>query len=270
MLVVAATLSVLCALSAAPSPTVSAPVTRDAVNATDLVAGARQARELYLEGDFAGAVAVSERVHATFAQQAAFTTDAGDWSAWADAQATRAVALGKLGKDDDSDAVWSALAVVRPTYMPDKGFVPPRHVARFQSLRDALLASATVAVTIDPAAKNELLFDGRPVVPGVTLDVIAGHHWLGSGGEGRALDVSAPMVARVHTVEPVAPAGPAVAPPSDDGPPWLAIGIGGGLVVVAAGVVVGVVLATQQQEAPSNPGGTTVVVDTSLLNKVSP
>jgi hypothetical protein len=270
MLVVAAALSVLSALSAAPSPKTPAPgATAGAVDAIDLVAGAKQARERYLEGDFAGAVAVAERVHAAFESHAAYTTDGGDWNAWADAQATRAVALGKLSQDADSDAVWSALAVVRPTYMPDKGFVPPRHVARFQALRDALLKDATIAVTIDPAAKNELLFDGRPVVPGVTLDVIAGHHWLGSGGAGRAIDVSSTMVARLREVE-AEPAPAVVAPPVDDGPPWLAIGVGTGLVVVAAGVVVGVVLATQQAPAAANPGGTTVVVDASLLNKVSP
>ena len=271
MFVVAAALSVLSAVSAAPSPKPSAAGTAEvAVDAIDLVAGAKQARERYLEGDFAGAVAVAERVHAAFESNAAYTTDVGDWNAWADAQATRAVALGKLGKEADSDAVWSALAVVRPTYMPDKGFVPPRHVARFQALRDALLADATIAVTIDPAAKNELLFDGRPVVPGVTLDVIAGHHWLGSGGAGRGIDVSSAMVARLRDVEVEPAAAPVVAPPVDDGPPWLAIGVGTGLVVVAAGVVVGVVLATQQTPDAANPGGTTVVVDASLLNKVSP
>lgn len=274
MLVVAAALSVLSALSAAPPPKPSAPAGAaeavTAVDAIDLVAGAKQARERYLEGDFSGAVAVAERVNAAFERNAAYTTDVGDWSAWADAQATRAVALGKLGKDADSDAVWTALAVVRPTYMPDKGFVPPRHVARFQTLRDALLKDATVAVTIDPAAKNELLFDGRPVVPGVTLDVIAGHHWLGSGGAGRGIDVSSAMVARVREAEVQASEAPVAVAPVDDGPPWLAIGVGTGLVVVAAGVVVGVVLATQQTPAAANPGGTTVVVDASLLNKVSP
>lgn len=273
MFVVAAALSALSALSApsaVPSPTPSAAANSAATaDAIDLVAGAKQARERYLEGDFAGAVEVAERVHAAFERNAAYTTDVGDWNAWADAQATRAVALGKLGNEADSDAVWSALAVVRPTYMPDKGFVPPRHVARFQALRDALLKDATIAVTIDPAAKNELLFDGRPVVPGVTLDVIAGHHWLGSSGVGRAIDVQAPMVARVRDVEE-APAVPVASPVLDDGPPWLAIGVGTGLVVVAAGVVVGVVLATQQAPDAANPGGTTVVVDASLLNKVSP
>ena len=236
-----------------------------------MIDGAAASRARYLEGEFVLAVAVADGVAAAFAEGPAYSTNGAGWNAWADAQATKACALARLGRDVEADAVWRALAVVRPTWVPDKGFVPPRHVARHQALRDALLGGRTVAVTIAAGGRGEAVFDGRTVVPGSTVDVIPGSHWLGRAGDGRVVVIDAPVTLRADggavVAAPVEPA-PAVVV-AEDGPPWLAIGIGTALVVVAGGVVVGTVIALNQQgERASNPGGTTVSVDASALNPV--
>ncbi len=241
------------------------------VSSRVLVDGAAEARARLLEGEFARAADAADDVDVAFSDGAAFTTDAAAWNAWADAQSTKAVALARLGKDAAADVVWHDIAVVRPTWSPDKGYVPPKHVARYQALRDALLAGPTIAVTIEHGGRGEAVFDGRTVVPGTTLDVIAGRHWLGRAGKGRGVVVAAPGVLRVDNT--VVVAAPVVTPPPpeavvvEDSPPLLAIGIGVAAVVVASGVVATVLVLQGQQAPVSNPGGTTVSVDTSALNR---
>ncbi|HEY1100223.1 MAG TPA: hypothetical protein VGF99_14900, partial [Myxococcota bacterium] len=224
---------------------------------------AAAARARYLEGEFALAVAAADAVDAAFIAGPAFTNDAAAYNAWADAQATKAMAMTRMG--ENADAVWQAIAVVRPTWTPDKNFMPPKHVTRYQALRDGLLAGATIAVVVEHNGKSPVYFDGRAVTAGNTLDVMPGRHFVGRESGGKVVVVDAPLTIQLDPKAPVVEPPPAIV--EEDGPPWVLIGVGAGI-VVAAGAVVTVVLLMQDRDVPTNPGGTTVSVDASGLNRL--
>ncbi len=233
-----------------------------------LLAAAANARARYLEGEFSLAVSAAEEADALFVEGAAFSTDGAAWNAWADAQATRAVALARMGDGTGADVVWQGIAVVRPTWSPDKDFVSPKHVARHKALRDGVLSGSTFPVTLEAGGNSEYVFDGRTVVPGSTLDVIPGRHFIGRGGEGRVVIVDAPITLRIGPAVVAAPPVESTITVDDEGPPWLLIGVGAAIVVVTGAVVATVLIVqTTAEPAPTNPGGTSIFVDASTLNR---
>jgi len=245
-----------------------------------LAEAAAAARARYNEGDFDGALASADVVDATFRGAAAFAADEPAWLVWCDARMTRAMSLRRLGRDADADATLLDLVAVRPSYAPDKGFVPPKVVARFEELRDGLIAGPTRPLTIVIDGGGGVVLDGRARDPG-TVDVLPGTHFVGvSGGgaprgeivsvtEARTVRLAgvagAPVVAAVDD-RPAGGDGSADAAAVDAGPPWLWLGVGAGaLAAVATAVVVAVVV--QGREDPAgNPGGVTVAVDMSRLD----
>ena len=243
-------------------------------DAAALKAFAETARAAFLEGDFKGAVAAADALKVAFEQGAAWRADDVGWAAFADSRLTRALALRRLGKEQEADDELRALAVIRPTLTPDKSFVPPKVVARFDELREGLLNGPTEPLTVVIKGTGTLTLDGR-VVPRGVLDVLPGPHWLGVDGKGRRVDVVGPMDV---TLDGATDSGkgenpvrsiddPVVTPPAgtdEDGPPWVVIGVVTGVVVVAA-VVTGVVLVIANPPA-KNPGGTTLNVDASKLD----
>jgi hypothetical protein len=258
--------------------TVSGPSTSAAQRGGQIPEGAATARARYNEGDFAGALAAADAVDVEFRSGAAFTPDETAWMSWADARITRALALRRLGRDADADASLLDVAAVRPSYAPDKGFVPPRAVARFEELRDGLIGGATAAVTIVVEGGGGILLDGRPRGPG-TVDVLPGPHFIGvSGGKtprGEVIIVTGPRtvklagVAGAPVVASIDDHGAGAVNPgaaAEDGPPWLWIGVGGGALAVATAAVVVFAVVTTGDEPPGNPGGVTVAVDTSKLD----
>jgi len=249
---------------------------------------AARARSRFLEGDFAGAVAAADKVDAAFRGGAAWRVDDAGWAAWADSRVSRALALRRLGNEAEAEDQLRALAVVRPTWGLDKSFVPPKVAARFEELREELLAGPTETLTVTIRGKGTLVLDGRVVDPGV-LDVLPGRHFLGLDGKGSVVDVLAPVSTTLGngsldgdgkvdgTVDGKVdgkvddkledklgkdPGG------AEDGPPWLLIGVGVAAAVVVAGVVTGVVVVASQPQVP-NPGGTTLRVDASRLDALT-
>ncbi len=239
--------------------------------------GAAEARARFLEGDFAGALAATDAVALAFEQGPAWRDDDASWTAWADSRVTRALALRRLAREPEADEVLRALAVVRPTWSPDKSFVPPKVVARFEELRESLLAGPTVPLTVEvkgprSAEGGGLVLDGRPAPNvgerGGVLDVLPGPHWVGVGGAGKKVNVTAPMDLTLTTpsASSASGAGDEVVQPGgggvdeDQGPPWLVIGLGVAGVVVVAAVVAGVVAAS------AGGGATAVEVDASQLD----
>lgn len=233
--------------------------------------GAATARARYLEGDFAGAVAAADDVDAAFRAGPAFTVDGVAWMAWADARMTRALALRRLGRDADSDATLTGLAAVRPSYAPDRDFVPPKVVARFEELRASLLGGATVPLTLELVGGGALVLDGRGVPPG-TVDVLPGSHFVGVAGgapRGEVVTVDGP---RALSLAGDAAGGPHAGPvlpgaAVDEGSPWVWVGVGAGAVGVAAIATVAAFVLLATSEDVANPGGITVSVDTSKLDR---
>ena len=252
-----------------------------------IVEGAARARARYFEGDFEGATAAVAEVEADFIGAAvdgcvgpdcvhtgpAFSVDARAWDAWTDAQATRGLATQRLQDHAGMDAIFRGIVAVRPAWQPDRGFVPPKQLQRFEALRQTMLSTPMVALTIDVEGGGEVVLDGRIVPRGVPVDVAPGRHFVGVGGRGRVVVVDAP--ARIALAGAQAPARtlieePLPPPVAEDGPPWGLIAGGAIGVVVVTGVVVGVVIALSQPAAVPNPGGVTILVDTSRLNGVAP
>jgi hypothetical protein len=283
---------VLCAALAAAAPPAGAPPTSDAALAR-LAEGAAQARFRYLEGDFDGAIAAADAVDAAFLGATAagctpashpegcpldglaFSDVGAAWDAWSDAQATRGLALQRQQDDAAMDATFRALLTVRPAWMPDRGFVPPKQLQRFESLRQALLSTPMVPLTLTVEGPGDPVLDGRVVARGAPIDVIPGRHFVGVGGVGRAVVVAGPTTLALGTPGPAMGGGSTTPTPPpggtvEDGPPWGLIAGGAvGLVVVGA-VVVGALVVLNQPEPAENPGGTTVFVDASKLNPVDP
>jgi hypothetical protein len=250
-----------------------------------LADGAARARARYLEGDFDGAVAAAVEVEDAFIGPvvdgcagadcphagAAFAADSRAWDAWADAQATRALARQRLQDLAGMDAIFRGIVAVRPGWLPDRGFVPPKQLQRFEELRQGLLSTPMVALTVDVEGGGEVLLDGRVVPRGAPVDVVPGRHFVGVGGRGRVVVVDQPL--RLALAGAPGPARtlsePVPGPVVEDGPPWGLIAGGVVGVVVVTGVIVGVVIALNQPPAPENPGGVTVLVDASRLNGAS-
>lgn len=252
-----------------------------------LADGAAAARLRYLAGDFDGAVKVAAEVDAAFTgpvseacveiphlsacqRGPAFDAGASAWDAWSDAQTTQALAHFRQGRDAEADAILRRLVAVRPTWSPDKGFVPPKQLARFEELRQALLAGPTVPLTLT-GGSGAVVLDGRPVTRDLPLDVIPGRHYVGAAGVGQVIVVdAATRVAVGAALAPPASLPPptaAATPEPDDGVDgWMVMAVGAGVVAVVTGAVVGVVLALQPRDNSPNPGGVTVFVDASLLN----
>ena len=251
-----------------------------------IVDGAARARARYFEGDFEGAMAAAAEVDADFIGAAvdgcvgpacvhagpAFSADARAWDSWADAQATRGLASQRLQDQAGMDATFRGIVAVRPAWQPDRGFVPPKQLQRFEELRQATLSTPMVALTVDVDGVGEVLLDGRVVPRGAPVDVAPGRHFVGVGGRGRVVVVEkaarialagAPGPARTLSEEPPLSA-------AEDGPPWglIAGGAIGG--VVLTGIVVGVAIALNQPAPVPNPGGVTVLVDASRLNGAAP
>lgn len=276
----------------------------DSADTLALQRGAQQARELFLQGDFNGAVVAVDAVQALFEQGAAFRADDGAWAAWADSALTRALALRRLGKEEAADDELRSLAVVRPTFAPDASFAPPKVVSRFEALREQLLHGPTVAVTVDVSGSGSFFLDGRSMAAGV-LDVLPGIHWFGSAGTGQRLnidkaqdihmsssqnsanntsnstgdnrefksDVNLGMKGTHHSIKhtdetaATRAGGHAQDSPdvaAEDGLPWLWIGVGSAALAAATAVVV--ISVALAQPAVANPGGTTIKVDISLLD----
>jgi hypothetical protein len=242
----------------------------------DLAEGAATARARYNEGDFAGALAAADDVDASFRAGAAFTTDEAAWMVWADARVTRALALRRLGRDADADASLVDVAIVRPSYAPDRGFVPPKTVARFEELRDVLIGGPTAPLTIVVHGGGGVVLDGRARGPG-TVDTLPGTHFIGvTGGpapKGEVVVVTGPRTVKLGgtTAAPGAAVAldrhnAAPATTVDDGPPWLWLGLGGGALAIASAAVVVVAIVTGRGEPPGNPGGVTFSVDSSELD----
>ena len=251
-----------------------------------LAEGAATARLRYLEGDFDGAVKVAAEVDAALAgppseacveiphlsacqRGPAFDAGTSAWDAWSDAQTTQALARFRQGRDAEADGILRRLVAVRPTWSPDKGFVPPKQLARFEELRQALLAGPTVPLTLT-GGSGAVVLDGRLVARDLPLDVIPGRHYVGGAGVGQVVVVEgATRVAVGPALEAPASHPPPTAstPDADEGVDgWMLMAVGAGVVAVVAGAVVGVVVALQPREASPNPGGVTVFVDASQLN----
>jgi hypothetical protein len=277
VVVVVACLTAILALAAADGAGPSATTT---VLKDSLPEGAAAARARYNEGDFAGALAAADAVDVEFRAGAAFATLEAAWSVWADARMTRALALRRLGRDGDADATLLDLAAVRPSYAPDKGFVPPRVVARFEELRDGLIAGPTSALTVVVDGAGDVVLDGRVRGPG-TIDVLPGTHFLavaprdGTAPHGELVVVDgSPRIVRLATgaapvVDVAAVAsgsGNAAEPAVNDGPPWLWVGLGFGAVAIAASAIAVGAVVQGRGEPVTNPGGITVAVDSSRLD----
>jgi hypothetical protein len=276
-------------VSAAPtSPRPALAMAEDSpTGRTALVAGAALARSRYLEGDFAGAIAAAIDVDRAFIGPVvvgclnddcprtgpAFLDDAFAFDAWADAMTTRALALQRTQDLAGMDETFRAVIAARPAWQPDRGFVPPKQLQRFEELRQQLLLSTPMVplqVVIDGA--GELRVDGRVVSHEAPIDVVPGLHFVGVAGRGRTVRVFAPTTITVQgapsSTSSLTPSSPESA--SADDRPWGLI-IGGAALVVV-GVVVGavVVAGLAQPEPVSNPGGVTVLVDASRLNQGAP
>lgn len=234
----------------------------------DLEAGAEGVRALYLEGSFDAAVEAADVLHQRFLADAAFSTERAAWDAWANAMVTKAMALSRLDRAADADAAMRQVAIARPTWAPDKAFVPPRQQARFDEIRDGLLAGATIPITFTVAAGVEAqpVLDGRAIPAGVSVDVLPGPHFVGAAGVGRVVEVTGPATIPVGP-EPVADTTPPADSITEEDGPWLWVGLGVGAVVVVAGATAGVVYALSQGEAAPNPGGTTISLDASRFRQ---
>ena len=148
------------------------------------------ARGRLLEGDFPHAVQRAEEAISVFESGAAFQTDAA-WSSWAEAQVVRALALRRLGQDDNADSAFSALVTVLPTYEPDSGITPPKVYQRFQQVRTELLARPRVSLEVEASTTGDILVDGRPIGRSpAKVDVTPGPHFVGTGGDGQRVEVS--------------------------------------------------------------------------------
>ncbi len=291
-------LAVLVATAALLGVNVPAGVPSPAMAA--LADGAAVARARYLEGDFAGAARAADDVDKVFigacadgdtaegcaaglAAGPAFFADGAAWDAWADAQATKALALYRQGDDVGGDAVFASVIITRPVWMPDRGFVPPKPLARFDALRDRLLAGKTVPVTLRQEGDGDAVIDGRLVTTGSPIDVLPGNHYVGVVGLGRVVEVSAAMDLAVgrrragtspSSTTTVSDSGgdtigsePVESVVEEDGAPWgIIAAVTVGVVVVAGGGIAAVLL-LQQPEASPNPGGTTVSFDASILKR---
>ena len=235
-------------------------------------------RALYLEGSFDAAIAAADAFADRFRQRAAYETDGANWDAWANAQVTKAMALARLDRAKEADDTMRAVAVVRPSWMPDRAFVPPRQAARYDEIREALLAGRTIPVVLAMEGVGEPCLDGRLVSPGVTVDVLPGTHHLGVAGKGRTVEITEAgtipaMVSSSSSSDGTAVGvgtgpDPGATVVEDDGPPWVLIGVGTAVVVLVAGATVGVFYAVQGQGAEvPNPGGTTISVDASRFKQ---
>jgi hypothetical protein len=265
-----------------------------------LADGAAAARARYLEGDFAGAARAAEDVAGVFvgacgagatgcaqgdAHGPAFFAEPAAWDAWADAQATKALALYRQNDDAAADAVFGGIIITRPAWIPDRGFIPPKPLARFDALREQLLASKTVPVVLAMSGIGDPVVDGRIVSKGTPIDVLPGVHYIGVVGLGRVVDVREAMHITVGTASAssattssvttstttttttASTASPPAVVNDEGGTPWgLIVGVGIGVVVVA-GASVAAVIALQPGEAAPNPGGTTVFIDASTLKR---
>jgi hypothetical protein len=270
--------------AAPPSPRPALAMTDGSTSGqTALVAGAALARSRYLEGDFAGAIAAAVDVDQAFLGPVvvgcvnddcprtgpAFLDAAVAFDAWADAMTTRALALQRTQDPAGMDETFRAVIAARPAWQPDRGFVPPKQLQRFEELRQQLLSTRMVPLQVQIDGAGELRVDGRVVSREAPIDVVPGLHFVGVAGRGRAVRVVEPTTITVQgTTTSSSPASSEPAPLDDR--PWGVI-IGGAALVVV-GVVVGVVVVAglARPESVSNPGGVTVLVDTSRLNRGGP
>jgi hypothetical protein len=244
-----------------------------------LVAGAALARSRYLEGDFAGAIAAAVDVDQAFLGPVvagcvnddcprtgpAFLDDAAAFDAWADAMTTRALALQRTQDAAGMDEMFRAVIAARPAWQPDRGFVPPKQLQRFEELRQQLLSTRMVPLQVQIDGAGELRVDGRVVSGEAPIDVVPGLHFVGVAGRGRAVRVVEPTTITVQGTSSLSSSEPAAL----DERPWGVI-IGGAAIVVVVVVGVVVVAGLARPEPVSNPGGVTVLVDTSRLNRGGP
>jgi hypothetical protein len=267
-------------MASAPSdPAAAAAAATAAATAGDvegLPEHAASARSRYLDGDFAGALALADRVDRAFRAGPAFQASTTAWTAWLDARVTGAMALRRLGRDADSDAALQDVAVTRPGYAPDKSFVPPKVVARFDELRAAVLAAPTHPLTIAVEGRGAVVVDGLVKDAG-TLDALAGTHFVGLDGavpaRGEVVVVNGPVRVTLPGLTGgamtnsggVGDAGGTTT--AEDGPPWLWIGVGVGAAVVLGGAIATIAVVANLEDPAPNPGGTTVKIDTSLLGE---
>jgi len=137
-------------------------------------------RGRYLEGDFDGAISQAERASKRFEESAAFDTDDGSWKAWTEVMLVRALALSKSGKKKAADKVLSALASVRPDYIPDPGLAPPKFASRYQELlAERQKLKLKLSATSRPAGATVIL-DGVEVgvTPWESNGVLPGRHFV--------------------------------------------------------------------------------------------
>lgn len=247
-----------------------------------LVVTAAQARSLYLEGDFKGAIAATLELEAAFVGPEtctdadcmhagpAFLDDDGAFDAWADAMTTRGLALQRTHDPAGMDEAFRTIIAARPAWQPDRGFVPPKQLQRFEELRLQLLSTELMPLQVKVKGTGEVRIDGRTVSPGVPVDVVPGRHFVGVSGRGRVVVVSEPTTMTLPGLLP-STTPPASTTASEEGVPWgFVVGGAAAAVVVVIGVVVGVVVALDRPAAPENPGGVTVLVDASRLNGSAP
>lgn len=145
------------------------------------------ARGRYLEGNFDGAIAQSEKAVERFEQGAAFEAESAAWDVWCELMLVRALALNKSGRSRDADRVLGALAAVRPDYVPDPGLAPPKFASRYQKILGGLQKKThSLKVTTRPAGAT-VLVDGVEVgvTPHTATGLLAGRHFvsLRLGGE---------------------------------------------------------------------------------------
>ncbi|MCP4504212.1 MAG: PEGA domain-containing protein [Deltaproteobacteria bacterium] len=100
-----------------------------------------------------------------FEDEAAEIADEKGWAIYAELHVVRAMSLLRLGDQARADRTLRQLAVVRPGYVPDPGFVPPKVATRYALLRQEVLqeksdvkvtsAPAGAAVVVDGIARGQ-------------------------------------------------------------------------------------------------------------------
>ncbi|HEY4222095.1 MAG TPA: PEGA domain-containing protein, partial [Myxococcota bacterium] len=158
------------------------------------------AKGKFLEGDFQQALERADAGVARFESGLAFRAGAGGpaWSAYADAQLVRALALRRLGKEPESDQTLAELLAVLPKVQPDPALTPPKVAQRFQQLTDEIKNKprASVEVTSSPAGAD-VVVDGiaQGKSPVVVRDLFPGTHFVALSIEGDRVERKVPLVA---------------------------------------------------------------------------
>jgi|GEM_PF-2204100 len=138
----------------------------------------KQARGSFFDADFKAADQRAAEGISRFDSIADQVRDPAGWALYAELHMMRGMALLRTGDDGRARQVLQHLAVVRPAYVPDPGFVPPKVIRLYDELKaEATAQTGSIQVASTPAGANIWLNGvARGQTPTVLKDIPAGTH----------------------------------------------------------------------------------------------